>query len=169
MIHTSTNDIKERLSLAYVTAIAGRIGCQVTETKIDRMGIDVTISAIKGTKAKIDVQLKATSSPIFVGSDLKFDLDIPTYDHLRSTQIGSGQILVVVALHSLDTRWLRTVHGGMSLRRNAYWVNLYGQPAATSTTTSRVSLPLANRFDEKSLKVLFDNAHARAMAGQTGL
>ena len=169
MINTTTNDIKERLSLAFVTAIAGRIGCQVTETKIDRMGVDVTISAIRGTKAKIDVQLKATSSPVFVGSDLKFDLDIPTYDHLRSTQIGSGQILVVVVLHEKDTRWLRTLNGGMSIRKNAYWVNLYGLPAATTTTTTRVALPLSNRFDEHSLRALFDLAHSRALSGLTGL
>lgn len=169
MIHTADSDIKERLSVAYVSAIAGRIGCQVSETKVDRMGIDVTISAIKGTKAKIDAQIKATSSPIISGTDLKFDLDVPVYDHLRSTQISAGQILIVVVLHAANTKWLKTVNGGISLRKNAYWVNLAGEGPAATPSTTRITIPLANRFDEVSLKTLFDVAHARCIAGQTGL
>ncbi len=31
MITTSENDIKERLSIAYITAVAARAGCQVKQ------------------------------------------------------------------------------------------------------------------------------------------
>ena len=83
-ITTLENDIKERLSIAYATAVAARAGCELTEVRVDRNGIDVTIRA-RGTKVKIDLQLKATSSGLFDQEMIKFDLDVPGYNSLRST------------------------------------------------------------------------------------
>ena len=83
-ITTLESDIKERLSIAYATAVAARAGCELTEVRVDRNGIDVTIRA-RGTKVKIDLQLKATSSGLFDQEMIKFDLDVPGYNSLRST------------------------------------------------------------------------------------
>jgi hypothetical protein len=45
-ITTLENDIKERLSIAYATAVAARAGCELTEVRVDRNGIDATVRAI---------------------------------------------------------------------------------------------------------------------------
>jgi Domain of unknown function (DUF4365) len=95
-ITTVANDIKERLSLAYVTAVAARAGCELIEVHVDRNGIDGTIRAIRGTRVKIDVQLKATAVPTLDNDTIKFDLDVPEYNALRSTHIQSPQLLVVL-------------------------------------------------------------------------
>jgi hypothetical protein len=63
-ITTADNDIKERLSVAYVVAVAPRAGCQVAEVLVDRNQIDVTISSIRGARVKIDAQLKSTSAAV---------------------------------------------------------------------------------------------------------
>jgi hypothetical protein len=64
VVTTTENDIKERLSIAYVTAVAARAGCQLSEVRVDRNRIDGTISPISGARVKIDVQLKATSADV---------------------------------------------------------------------------------------------------------
>jgi hypothetical protein len=47
-ITTTVTDIQERLSLAYLTAVAAQAGCQVLETKVDRNGVDATIRPVAG-------------------------------------------------------------------------------------------------------------------------
>jgi len=105
-ITTVENDIKERLSIAYATAVAARAGCELTEVRVDRNGIDGTIRAIRGTRVKIDVQLKATSSPTFDGNEVVYDLDVAGYNALRSTQIQAPQLLVILALSEKEAHWL---------------------------------------------------------------
>jgi hypothetical protein len=61
VIATHANDIKERLSIAYVTAVAARAGCQITKLDVDKQSIDATVRPISGRKVSIDLQLKATS------------------------------------------------------------------------------------------------------------
>ena len=97
-ITTAENDVKERLSIAYVTAVAARAGCELMEVHVDRNGIDGTIRAIKGTPVKIDLQLKATSSPIVEGDHVSFDLDVATYNALRTTVVQAPQLLVLLIL-----------------------------------------------------------------------
>jgi hypothetical protein len=125
-ITTVENDIKERLSIAYATAVAARAGCELTEVHVDRNGIDATIRAIRGTKVKIDLQLKATSSPVLEQEMVKFDLDIPGYNSLRSTQIQAPQLLIVLILPKDGNEWLLADEQSLAFKKCAYWCNLYG-------------------------------------------
>jgi len=168
-ITTVENDIKERLSIAYATAVAARAGCELTEVQVDRNGIDATIRAIRGTKVKIDLQLKATSSPLFEQEMVKFDLDIPGYNSLRSTQIQAPQLLVVLALTQDEMEWLMADEQSLAFRKCAYWCNLYGMPDVQNASTIRVSLPRGQMFHPNALRDLMQRAHQRAVAGETGI
>jgi hypothetical protein len=86
--------------------VAARAGCEITGVEVDRNGIDGTIRAIKGTRVKIDVQLKATSSAEVDATNVKFDLDVGTYNDLRSTHILAPQLLVVLVLPPNADEWL---------------------------------------------------------------
>jgi Domain of unknown function (DUF4365) len=105
MIITSDNDVKERL-IAFITAVAARAGCQVSEPPVDRNKIDATIRAVQGTPVTIDVQCKATSADILHETHAHFPLEVATYNTLRSTQILAPQLLVVLVLPNASDDWL---------------------------------------------------------------
>ena len=63
-IETATSDMKERLSLAYLTAVAARAGCQIGEPKVDRNGIDAPIKPISGAPVGLDVHMKAVARDV---------------------------------------------------------------------------------------------------------
>ena len=168
-ITTTDNDIKERLSVAYMTAVAARIGCEVREFHVQRNGLDVTISAIDGIKAKIDVQLKATSTDCIKATDVVFDLEVETYDELRSVHVQSPQLLVVLVLLEDAAEWLALNEESLVLKRCADWLNLQGRPAVSNTETIRVRLPRSNIFGPEALRNLMERTEARARMGQTGI
>ena len=57
----SIRDIEERLSIAYVLAVAARAGYTTSERDLDRDGIDLSIQAGGSMRPALDLQLKATS------------------------------------------------------------------------------------------------------------
>jgi Domain of unknown function (DUF4365) len=166
-ITTAENDVKERLSIAYVTAVAARAGCELMEVHVDRNGVDGTIRAIKGTPVKIDVQLKATSSPTVEADHVLFDLDVATYNVLRTTVVQAPQLLVLLLLPDDSLQWLAGDELSLAFRKCAYWLNLYGEPETTNSTSIRVRLPRTQMFHPTALADLMQRAHAKAVAGQT--
>jgi hypothetical protein len=168
-ITTTENDIKERLSLAYVTAVAARAGCEVREFHVQRNALDVTISAIAGTLAKIDVQLKSTSNDCIEDDYVFFDLDVATYDKLRTTQIQSAQLLVVFVLPANNAEWLAMNEEALILKKSAYWQCFQGAQAVSNAVKLRVRLPRAQIFGPEALRDLMARAHAKAQLGQTGI
>src|SRR3982750_1636524 len=94
-ITTSENDIKERLSLAYVMAVAARAGCQVTEPAKDKQSIDVSVRPVSGRKVSIDLQIKATSAECLEPKDVVFPLPVKNYEDLRDPHCTAPHYLVV--------------------------------------------------------------------------
>jgi hypothetical protein len=149
--------------------VAARAGCEITGVEVDRNGIDGTIRAIKGTRVKIDVQLKATSSAEVDATNVKFDLDVGTYNDLRSTHILAPQLLVVLVLPPNADEWLAADEQSLAFKRCAYWLNLYGEPETTNKYTIRVYLPRAQMFHPVALMDLMKKADEKALKGLTGI
>lgn len=165
-ITSVSTDIQERLSIAYITAVAARAGCQISEPKVDRIAIDVSIRPVSGAPVQIDLQLKASYavSRIEKGTKLSFQLDVRTYDKLRRTDVQAPQLLVVYEMPKADTKWLSVLPTGARLQHAAYWVDLRGRPPVTTGTTA-VHLPVANLFDHNAIIDILARAHARAKLG----
>lgn len=165
-ITTVATDIQERLSLAYVTAVAAQAGCQITEPKVDRNGIDATIRPIAGAPVQIDIQLKAVSTNIRIngGAILSFQLDTPTYDKLRRIDVQAPQLLVVYEMPTAQDLWLAVEPTMATLQHAAYWVDLRGSPPVTTASTA-VHLPSGNLFDHNAIKAILARAHQRALDG----
>lgn len=160
-ITTSDNDIKERLSVAYVTTIAARAGCQVLKLDIDKESIDATIRPISGSKAMIDLQLKATSTDIAHGDYIKYSLPIKNYDDLRDTLSINPHYLVIFCLRADDQKWVRVNHRVLVLGGSAYYGSLYGHPAVPNSTSKTVSVPKGQLFDADILRRMIDSAPDR--------
>jgi hypothetical protein len=103
------------------------------------------------------------------GSDIVFDLDVATYDELRSVHAESAQLLVVLVLPEDATEWLALNEESLILKQCAYWHNLHGQPAVGNKETIRVHLPRLNIFGPEALRSLMESADTRARMGQTGI
>jgi hypothetical protein len=166
-ITTTVTDIQERLSLAYLTAIAAQAGCQVQEFKVDRNGVDATIRPIAGAAIAMDVQMKSVTTDIRIhgGNTLSFQLDTPTYNKLRRTDAQAPQLLVVLEMPKDRQEWL-VVTPPLVLRNAAYWYSLRGHPAVDTATTA-VHIPSINLFDHKAIVTILKQAHARALEGHT--
>lgn len=169
VITTKTNDIKERLSLAFLTAVASRSGCQVDLPQIDRMSVDATISPIRGAKVKLDVQLKATSHIETIDEQVVYDLPVSNYNHLRSTEVECAQLLVIVNLASEEAKWLEMKEEELILRHTAYWRSLYGEGPTQNTSTIRVAIPRSQLFTPRTLEELIGRSYERLRAGEGGI
>jgi len=140
-ITTSENDIKERLSIAYVTAVAARAGCQISKLDVDKQSIDAIVKPISGAKLQIDLQLKATSRSVLTGPDVVIDLPIKNYDDLRDTVTTAPHYLVVLALPDDPQTWLSLSDSELILRGCAYWESLVGKPRSENKTSQRIRFP----------------------------
>jgi hypothetical protein len=159
-ISTPTNMIKERLSLAYVTAVAARAGCQVNVSQLDFQSVDVTVSPVKGAKTRIELQLKATSSARASGEKpVVFPLPKKNYDDLRDTVRALPAYLVVFVLPEDDNDWCNCDQDALVLRRCAYWVSIRGAADSPNTSSVATNLPTSQVFDVTALKQMIQEAY----------
>jgi hypothetical protein len=158
VITTALNDIKERLSVAYVTAIAARAGCQISKLDVDKQSIDATIRPISGRKLCIDLQLKATSSDCINNGVVEFDLPVKNYDDLRDPHSTAHHYLVILVLDPNQDTWLTLDADALLIRRCAYWLDLSGAPATANTSTIKIAIPITQRLDVTALHAMMKRA-----------
>jgi hypothetical protein len=151
-ITTSENDIKERLSVAYVTAVAAGAGCQVITLHVDKTSIDAMLCPISGRKLQINLQLKASSTSLVVGEQVKLALPIKNYNDLRATSGTVPHYLVILELPRDPELWLRITPSELAICGLAYYGNLFGLPAVPNATSRVVTMPQSQRFDVSVLK-----------------
>jgi Domain of unknown function (DUF4365) len=150
MITTSENDIKERLSIAYITAVAARAGCQVMAPSKDMQSIDAIISPISGRKDIIFVQLKATSV-IDESNELFFDLPVKNYDDLRQVAT-TPHYLVVLKLPADKEKWFSISAEELILKGCAYFIHIQGLASTSNTTTCRIKMQKSQIFNVQALE-----------------
>ena len=165
VITTQPSDVKERLSIAYVTAVAARAGCQISKPEVDRQSIDATVRPVSGLRVSIDLQLKATAVDCIRGGSVFFDLPIKNYDDLRDTHYTALHFLVVLVLDPDDGLWLTNDAEALLIRRCAYWCDLRGQPATPNRATITISIPCEQRFDVHALNGMMKEASELANRG----
>lgn len=149
---------KERFSRAWLIAAAAAADFTYEIVTDDERGVDMTVNS--GIHA-LDFQLKATSKPQVQGGDLLHDLDVRTYDLLRSKhRSGYGVLALVVVGDDADT-WHRMDHIGTRLARSAYYLPLFGLPSTINDSTIRLKIPLTNLLTPTAMRALMDAQAAR--------
>lgn len=169
VIWTSDNDIKERLSVGYLTTVAARAGCQVLKPETDKQSVDATVRPISGRRLVLDFQLKATSSDCIDGDFIKYDLPVKNYNDLRDPFCTAPIFLIVFVLSEDAVKWLIQNEEYLVVHGCAYWLSLRGAAPTANKDTVRVRIPRSQTFDVECLKgmmtVAFD---AVAPAGEEG-
>ncbi len=149
---------QEALCRAYVRAIAAQAGWICSQPEQD-YGIDLCLRAVRihgGSRSdaggQFDLQLKSTTRASVTASEIRYDLEVKTYDHLREVGGNYPRILVVLVMPDDEAQWLSQSIDELVLRHCAYWICLEGYPATTASKTVRVTIPRCNVFSVEALQ-----------------
>jgi hypothetical protein len=146
------NQYKEWFSRSFLSAAAASAGVAMQLIQDDVFGVDLVL---KEGYTSIDVQLKATSSPTFNSEgDLLFDLDVATYDKLRTTERDNSAYLVIAVVDPDRSRWVALDENGTVLRDRAYWLRLTGLPSTRSQSTVRLTVSREQTVTAESVRQL---------------
>jgi hypothetical protein len=109
----------------------------------------------------LDFQLKATSKPDVQDNFLVHDLDVRTYNLLRSQQRSGYGVLAVIIVADDTAVWHVMDHGGTSLTRSAYYLPLFGMPSTPNAATIRLRVPMSNLLTPGAMQAMMDAQAAR--------
>lgn len=146
------NHRQEGLSRAYVQAVAAQAGVVCSRPEPD-YGIDLSLRLVeirgqrhRDVSVQLDLQLRSTARAAVGAAEITYDLDVVTYDDLREQRGGCPSILVLLVMPDEEDRWLSQSAEELTIRHCAYWLSLRGAPARPSSSTLRVTIPVANMF-----------------------
>jgi Domain of unknown function (DUF4365) len=149
---------KERFSRAWLIAAAAAADFTYEIVADDERGVDMTVHNDADT---IDFQLKATSNPVVHDSCLVHDLDVRTYNLLRSVKRSGYGVLALIVVADETANWHLMDDDGTSLARSAYYLPFYGLPDTANEATIRLKVPLSNLLTADAMKALMDAQAAR--------
>jgi hypothetical protein len=161
------NEQKQQLSVAYVHAVAARAGYTCQVQTVDDDSVDVQVGS-KGyvhersliCSPRIEIQLKATSSPQMKPTYLSFPLALKNYEELRVTTL-IPRLLLVLVLPKNPAEWIETSEECMISRRCIYWASLLGMQAISNTRKVSVRLPRSQQFDVDQLRRLMQRVSSQ--------
>jgi hypothetical protein len=151
---------REALSRAYVHAVAARAGV-ITSRPDPDLGIDLCLRAVrvdgqhyKDAGVQIDLQLRSTTRALVSETEVRYDLDVRTYDFLREPPVGCPRLLVVLVLPEDEALWLSQSVEELVLRDCAYWRSLLGAAPTTATSSIRNTLERSQVFSVPAVQTL---------------
>ncbi len=152
---------KEEMSRAYLHAIAAREGCTVESWKVDKDGVDATV---RRKSLMIDVQLKCTQVLRVVNDRYSFDLDVATYDKLRSGERSAPGYLFVMKVPVEIEDWIHLHEDDhMLLRCTSYYACIQDMPPTDNRSTIAIHLLPQNRLDSKALDSMFEHSRRHCL------
>lgn len=143
----------EKLSIAYIKAVASFCGYGADQPEVDHDSIDLTIKSSAGRKPILDMQVKASGGINSVGDNFSFPLPVKNYNDLRQETLAP-RILVVFCMPDEQDKWIDHSVDHLLIRKCAYWVSLKNMPATTNTTTVSINVPTTNTLSPDGLHAL---------------
>lgn len=167
----TTQHTQESLSRAYVTAVAGRAGLNMTLGQEYDYGVDGSFhSVVIGSDGRrvnsgstLDFQLKASKNWKFnkQNDQIGYNLEAKTYNDLVMRDPDCvGIILILFCLPSNSNHWLSVTEDQLILRNCCYWIRLEGN-RTSNAQTKKIFIPSQNLLDVQALKELMINESVR--------
>ena len=149
------NHRKAQLSYGYLHAIASVLGYKFQkDAEPDVYSVDARINAGGDMMPQVEVQLKATSSPLWRKGGLRFRLLRKNYDDMRKRRM-IPIILAVLVLPKDPSVWLSWSEDEIAMRGRMWWVSLRGYPSI-NTKSKTISLPENQIINLESLPELME-------------
>jgi len=155
----TSNHQQEALCRAYAQAIAALAGVATTVPTPD-YGIDLALRAIEhlgqhrqDAGVQLDLQLRSTTRAHLFDTEIRYDLDVATYESLRRTP-PIPRLLVLLVLPEEPTHWLSQTVDELIIRRCAWWTSLRGAQPTAATSSVRVAIPRSQVFSVPYVQAL---------------
>ncbi len=149
---------KERISRAWIVVAAAVADFTYEIVADDERGVDMTVHSDAHT---LDFQLKATSNPDIQQGCLVHDLDVRTYNLLRSERRSGYGVLALIVVGSDTASWQAMDDGETVLEHAAYYLPLFGLPATPNESTIRLRVPMSNLLTGEAMQRLMEAQAAR--------
>lgn len=154
--------IKERLSNAYVSAVAAGAGATFTP-KAPEYGTDAFIQPVKRlpngryteTGFLFMCQLKATTTSELTDSYVVYDMEVDAYNKLARWEGNSPCILVPFRLPENCDEWLTLDEEHLLLRTCCYWTRIPDSPS-TNRSSQRIRIPRTQIFTPEAVIELLE-------------
>ena len=160
---------QELLCRAYVHAIAAQAGLLCSRPDPD-YGIDLSLRsvAVRGrrhldTSLQVDLQLRSTTRATVTETDVKLDLDVETYNFLRTPETFCPRVLVVLVMPAEEAEWVNQSPEELALRHCAYWLSLHDYAESSARSTIRVGIPLTSLFSVEAVHTIMQRIEERKM------
>ena len=150
----------EAFQESYVRAVIAASGAVLGVPGIDE-GVDLTLTHradVHGDDgvARLEIQLKSTADASNIkDAHVSASMSAARYNYFRTPNPTIPKIVVILALPSVVDDWLLASHDELLIRHCCYWVNLAGEPAI-STASTTVHAPRANIFDDHALCAMME-------------
>lgn len=153
---------QERLSVAYVQAVAASAGFIVTGSDLD-YGIDQGLSEVALFKGRprasgfsYDIQLKATTRYSVSDGHVRYALDVTAYNDIVSRESPATPLLLVLLCLPEDrSMWLNLHEEALILRKCCYWGQFPGPPSGNAARKT-VHIPTSQIFDAEAAAALME-------------
>lgn len=170
MLGAEENVVKERLAHAILELVAARAGCEILQPNTDYTSIDAIIKQISGKPGyQIDVQLKDGAAMRGDATHIKFNLKKKNYDDLRETNLIIPRMLVVAELSDTCADWVKCSEQSVRFSKSVYWIDLYGKPVSSNTSSVTVDIPRKNVLSANILAALMATGFDNMKSGKGGL
>ena len=153
----NSNLIKERISLAYVQAVAARVGYEVIEPKVDVDSVDGLLRSTVGRRPQIEFQAKCSSQDYLRVEEVAFPLKLKNYNELRAETINP-RLLIVLLLPPNEADWVLQSEDELIMKKCAYWLSLRNYPPSDNAAQVTVRLPRSQLFSSQQLVELMAKA-----------
>ena len=155
--------IKERLSVAYVIAVAARAGVCFNPTEGPEYGVDGHLRKVSllnngkyaPTGHILSCQLKATTTCQLDDDFVVYDMDVEDYNKLARWEGSSPCILVLLRLPEDFGDWVDLNEERLLLRKCCYWAHITDPPSG-NRRSHRLRIPRAQRFTPKAVQDLLE-------------
>ncbi|WP_175484840.1 DUF4365 domain-containing protein [Jannaschia pohangensis] len=152
---------EEAVTKAYVKALAARLGYVASEQDFDVDGVDIQLRDGGDMLPTLDIQLKGTVNlPADDDGVIKYPLKQRNYDLLIGNTIVP-RILVLCGLERCSEEWIVCGDESLLIKQKAYWMSLNGFPQTSNTTSTTISIPSSQRFNEISLPLIMNRIRKR--------
>jgi hypothetical protein len=148
---------QELLCRAYVHAIAAQAGVHCSRPDPD-YGIDLSLRHVaivsrrhRDTSVQVDLQLRSTTRAGVTETEVMLDLDVETYNDLRTPETFCPRLLVVLVMPDEEAEWVSQSSDELAIRHCAYWLSLHGYAETSARSTIRIGIPLINRFSVEAV------------------
>lgn len=148
-------EFMEQLQIAYVNAVCAAAGCVPSTPYIDE-GIDIQVShthkdhsSIPEHKARLELQLKSTSSPPRDGL-ISATMSAQRFEEFSIPKPSVNRLVVIMAMPPEQKLWVHAQEERLAIHHCAYWVNLAGHTYHGGKSVT-VKAPTSQVFDDLAL------------------